>query len=98
MYGELYQYLILHKELHLPGVGTFLYEKKPAYIDITEKMVHPPGYSILFGQNNSIPPKSFFNWLGSKLNTSERDAVRRFNDFLYDLRNQLSSGSKLEWS
>lgn len=98
MYGELYQYLILHKELHLPGVGTLLYEKQPAHIDITEKMVYPPSHFISFEHNNSTPTKNFFSWLGAKLGTSERDAVRRFNDFLYDLRNQISTGNKLQWS
>lgn len=98
MYRELYQYLILHKQLNLPGIGTFAVEKKPADFDIADKMVRSPAYTITLLSASNIPPKNFFSWLGSRLSVSEREAVIQFNDFLFDLKKQLSSGYKLEWS
>lgn len=98
MYRELYQYLILNKQLNLPGIGTFSVEKKPADFDIADKMVKSPAYTITMLTASNIPPKNFFTWLSSRLSVSEREAVIRFNDFLFDLKNQLSSGKKLEWS
>jgi hypothetical protein len=98
MYGELYQYLILHQQLHLPGIGTFAVEKKPASLEFADKLVHPPAFSIVLSPDHYKPSKNFFYWLGTRLGISERDAVIRFNDFLFDLRNQLSAGSKLQWS
>jgi hypothetical protein len=98
MYRELYQYLILHKQLNLPGIGTFQVEKKPADFDIADKIVRSPAFTINMLAGNNIPSKNFFSWLGSRLSVSEREAVIRFNDFLFDLKKQLSSGNKLEWS
>lgn len=98
MYRALHQYLVLYKQLNLPGIGTLFIEKKPADFDIAAKLINPQVYSIALHADHSTPSKSFFNWLGSRLDISERDAVIRFNDFLFDLKKQLSSGNKLQWS
>jgi hypothetical protein len=98
MYGELYQYLILHKRLDLPGIGILQIEKKSAQFDVADKVVRPPAFTIALHEGSHTPSKRFFNWLGSKLGITERDAVIRFNDFLFTLKKELSSGHKLEWS
>jgi hypothetical protein len=97
MYGELYQYLILHRQLNLPGIGRLCIEKKPARFDVADKVINPPAFSIALQHDNSNPPKNFFNWLALKLGISDREAVIRFNNFLFDLKKQLSAGNKLEW-
>jgi hypothetical protein len=98
MYGELYQYLILHKQLELPGIGTLVVEKKPASLDVADKVINPQAYSIILQGSGNTPAKKFFHWLGSKLGITDRDAVIRFNDFLFDLKKELSSHNKLQWS
>lgn len=97
MYGELYQYLILHRQLNLPGIGRLCIEKKPARFDVADKVINPPAFSIALQHDNSNPPKNFFNWLALKLGITDRDAIIRFNDFLFDLKKQLAAGNKLEW-
>ena len=42
MYGELYQYLILHKQLNLAGYRQACIEKKPARFDVADKVINPP--------------------------------------------------------
>lgn len=98
MYGELYQYLILHKQLNIPGIGTFLLERKPADIDFVNKMANPPVYTIALHYGNSTPSKNVFNWLSSTLNISERDALTRFNDFALDIKDKVLAGDKLYWN
>lgn len=98
MYGELYQYLILYKQLHMPGIGTFALEKKSADFDVAAQVIHPPSYTIALHADHTTPAKNFFSWLSIKLDITERDAIIRFNDFLFDLKKQLSSGNKLQWS
>jgi hypothetical protein len=97
MYRELYQYLVLHKHLDLPGIGSLLIERKPAQVDIADKIINPPVFHIVWKQNTGTPAKKFFTWLGSRLDISERDAVIRFNDFLFEFKKQLSNGNNLEW-
>lgn len=98
MYGELYQYLILHKQLNIPGIGTFLLERKPADIDFVNKMANPPAYTIALHHGNTTPSKNVFHWLSSNLNISERDALTRFNDFALDIKDKILAGDKLHWN
>lgn len=98
MYGELYQYFILHKQLNIPGIGTFLLERKPADIDFVNKMANPPAYTIALHHGNTTPSKNVFNWLSSTLNISERDALTQFNDFALDIKDKVLAGERLQWS
>lgn len=97
MYGVLYQYLILHKQLNIPGIGIFQIERIPADIDFISKIVNPPAYSIALHHSNASPSQKIFSWLSDVQNISERDALSRFNDFAFELRNKIMSGEKLQW-
>ena len=97
MYRHLYEYLILNKQLSVPGVGTFLVERKPAGTDITHRQIKPPLYSISLNPGNETPGKRFFYWLADKLNIHYHEAIVRFNGFAYDLKNEVLSGNKVTW-
>jgi hypothetical protein len=97
MYGELYQYLILHKQLNIPGIGTFQVERKPADIDFIGKVVNPPAYTVALHHGNTTASKKVFSWLADAFNISERDALTRFNDFAFELRDKVIAGDKLQW-
>jgi hypothetical protein len=50
-------------------------------------------------QQESIKPSSkFFAWLGAVYNISEKDAIIRFNDFVFDLKKEINNGSRIEWN
>ncbi len=97
MYGELYQYFIQHKQLSVPGIGTFLLERKPAIADFPNRIINAPSYTIALQPNNAAPSKNFFSWLSQVYHISEREAVIRFNDFVYDIKQQLSRGDTVAW-
>ena len=97
MYGELYQYLVLHKQLNIPGIGTFQVERKPADIDFIGKVVKPPAYTVALHHGNTTASKKVFSWLSDVFNISERDALSRFNDFAFELRDKVMAGDKLHW-
>ncbi len=98
MYGELYQYLILHKQLNIPGIGTFLLERKPANIDFVNKIADPPAYTVALHHGNISPSKNVFSWLASTLNISEPDALNQFNNFALDIKDRVLAGDKLQWN
>jgi hypothetical protein len=98
MYGELYQYLILHKQLNIPGIGTFLVERKPADIDFVNKIVNPPAYTIALHHGNTTPSTNVFSWLASTLNISEPDALAQFNNFALDIKEKIIAGDRLQWN
>lgn len=97
MYDELYQLLILNKELIVPGIGNFLVNRKPAEANFLEKLIHPSLYSIELQKESGTPSKNFFFNLGELLNISGNDAIVRFNDFVLDLKQKITSGNDIHW-
>lgn len=97
MYVELYQYFVLHKRLNIPGIGTFLLERKPAISDFPNKIILPPSLNIALHHGNATPSKNFFTWLADALKISDRDAVIRFNDFAFELKRKISAGDRVQW-
>ena len=98
MYDKLYLYLLQHKELPVPGIGTFLLERKPAEGDFPNKQIKAPSYSIALQAASHVPGKDFFNWLASSLGITDREAIFRFNDFAFDMRRQISDGNVINWN
>ena len=98
MYAELYQYLISHNKLPVPGIGTFLVDRKPAANDFFSKRINPPVYSMSLHPVANTPSISFFNWLGNALHISDQDAVLHFNNFIVDVKQQISNGGIIDWN
>lgn len=98
MYPELYQYLLQHKKLSVPGIGTFLLERTPAQVDFPNKQVAAPVYAFSLQSTAPVPSGRFFTWLGAALGISQMDAVIRFNDFAFDMKKQVEKGHTIEWS
>jgi len=97
MYTELYQYLVQHKELPVPGIGTFLLQRKPATADFPGKKINPPSYAVLLQPGGRLPGQHFFNWLADKWNIPAREAVFRFNDFVLATIKQVGEGAVINW-
>ena len=97
MFEELYCFLIYHKELNVPGIGTFLLERKSARADFLNKCVHAPSYSVSFQNSGQSSLKKIFSWLANALNISDRDAVIQFNEFAFDLKKKIDEGNMIRW-
>lgn len=98
MYDKLYQYLIQHRELPVPGIGTFLLERKSAEVDFPNKSINPPSYIVTMQPGSHLPEKGFFNWLAQALGISDREAIFRFNDFAFEMKKQISDGAIIKWN
>lgn len=98
MYEELYQYLLLHNKLPVPGIGTFLLEKFPARMEFSNKRINPPAYTISLTVETALPPSGFFKWLANSLQVGEREAVVSFNDFVFDMKKKVDNGDCINWN
>jgi hypothetical protein len=98
MYETLYQYLIHHKRLAVPGVGTFLLERNSAEGDFVNKQIKSPFYSVSLQNTTISPPVNFFKWLAGAFHISDHDAIIRFNDFVFDLKRQIAGGDTINWN
>jgi len=97
MYQQLYQYLLQHHKLTIPGIGTLAVESTAAVYDFPNRSVNPHAYSISLLHGNDTPSKKVFAWLAQVFGISDRDAVMQFNDFAFELKKQLNDGRKVNW-
>lgn len=97
MYSDLYEYLLLHRHLSIPGVGGLELHRTAASSDFAQKQVKPPAFSIRFQPNSPGPSRKLFDWLAGRLNISSHEAIMKFNGFAYDLKSQVMSGKKVSW-
>jgi hypothetical protein len=97
MYETLYQYFIQHKNLIVPGVGTFLLERKPAVSDFVNRQINPPSYLVIVRTSPESPTIHFFKWLATALHISDHDAIIRFNDFVFETKKQINDGASIDW-
>ena len=86
MYPQLHEYLLQHKQLPVPGIGTFYVERQSAELDFINKRIMPPVYAIALKSGSQLPSPQFFKWLARALGITDRDAVFQFNDFVFDLK------------
>jgi hypothetical protein len=97
MYEYLYQYFILYKQLTIPGIGTFVLERKAAENDFLSKQFLAPSYSVLLQTSGRVPAQKFFDWLAASINTSHREAFEQFNAFVSETKEQIEQGNRVEW-
>lgn len=97
MFPELYTYLLKNNELTLQGVGTFHIEKSPARVDFPNRKAEAATYSVSMVQEMNVPGE-FYNWLGAVSGISSREAVVRFNNFVFDLKKKVNDGAVINWN
>lgn len=92
------KFLFLHHHVSLPGIGSFSIEKKPARINVTDRVIEPPSSVIRFSNENSPAEKIFYNFLAHELNIDELQAVRTFTDFNIHLQSDIKQNKSVEFS
>jgi hypothetical protein len=97
MFHILYQYLIQNKSVSLPGVGTLLLQNIPAISNFSNHVIEPPSHKIVFDDTQDAPSKSLFQYIALKLGLQEWEAIKKVNDFSYELKNQLKKGDEIIW-
>jgi hypothetical protein len=90
MYGYLYKYLVLQKKLSLPGIGVFRIDQVPSRVDFVNKKLYPFSPVIRFTQGTSMADKFFYRFISTSLNIDELEAIQRFNEFIFHLKEQFS--------
>lgn len=97
MIPTLNSYLIQHKSICIPGLGTIYLEKIPAINDFSNRQLLPPSYKFRFDKYFDAPDKEFFSFLASNQDMAEFEAIKLYNEFAYDLRDRIRKEEKFEW-
>ncbi len=82
-------YLLQHKSLSIPGLGTIYVERVPAQSDFINRQILAPSYHYRFDKYFDSPDKDFFTYLAHHRSMVDYEAIRWYNEWAYDLRNQI---------
>ncbi|MCO5237064.1 MAG: hypothetical protein M9933_12425 [Chitinophagaceae bacterium] len=97
MFHILHQYLIQNKSLSLPGLGTIALQYIPAISNFTDHVIEPPMQKVIFDDLNDAPDKTLFQYVSSKLQVEEWEAIKKVNDFSFELKNRLKQEGEIIW-
>lgn len=97
MYTTIYQYLIFHKQISLPGIGTICLQRTSPHLDYGNKIFTAPVYNFRLNTETDKPSKDFFIWLSEFSGITEWEAIKRLNDFSFDLKKNISSSAEVNW-
>ena len=90
-------YLLQHKSISIPGLGSMYIERIPAQTDFVNKRILPPDYIFRFDKYFDAPDKDFFSYLAQQMNRADYEAIKWYNEWAYELRNKIRDGEVVEW-
>ena len=97
MYSLLYQYLIIHKRLDLPGVGLLQVIDVPARYNAAEKKIYAPHPAIRYKEERMEIDENLYSWMATQLSTSVEAAQNQFHAFINNIIDELAKHNQLIW-
>lgn len=98
MTEALTSYLLQHKSISIPGLGTVYIERIPAQTDFVNKQILPPAYHFRFDKYFDAPDKEFFTYLAQQKDMADYEAIKWYNEWAYELRNRLRTDEEVKWA
>lgn len=95
MYSQIHKFLIQHKKVSIPGIGSFSFNNKTAFTNADGNILHAPLPTISFTSETALADKNFYTFLAKELHVEEIDAIKSFHEFTYHLKNDSSKAESL---
>jgi hypothetical protein len=87
---HLYKYLVLHRQLSIPQLGSFELQADAAHLDENTGLLHGPVERMIF--NDGVVHASeqqFYDFLTAETGQDERSVIKQFHEYAYLLRDAL---------
>jgi len=97
MYDVLNKYLVQHKSISIPGLGSIVAETIPAVSDFANKQLLPVQEKYRYDKYFDAPDREFFVYLSQQKNIADFEAIKWYNEFAFDLRNKIRMGEEVAW-
>lgn len=96
MTDVLVSYLLQHKSISIPGLGSMYIERIPAQTDFVNRRILPPDYHFRFDKYFDAPDKDLFTYLAKQQNIADYEAIKWYNEWAYALRSKLREGHPVD--
>ena len=97
MIDILNSYLVQHKSISIPGLGTLYLEKSAAAFAANSRQLLPPSFSYRFDKFHDTPHKAFFLFLAGQKSIPEYEAINMYNEFAAAFRNDIRQNEEAAW-
>lgn len=97
MIDILNMYLIQHKSINIPGLGTIFIEHLPATSDVGNQRILPPHFEFRFNKYFDTPDKEFFSYLSYQKGIADFEAIQLYNQFAQDFHTAIKQEDRAEW-
>lgn len=94
MKASLYNYLIQHQQLPIPGLGTIYVERVPARTDFRNQQILPPFIKFRFDPYFDAPDQGLFRYIAEKHAIEDFEAIRWYNEWAFALRTDIKNNLK----
>lgn len=88
-------YLIQQKKLSIPGVGTLRLVQHPAQLNVAEKRIEPPSFSVEVGAEEEVSIHQL-NFLNNTLGQKDEGSLQSLQSFGRAMHRQMNEGG-FEW-
>lgn len=97
MHFLLHQYLIIHKQLDLPGIGLLQVMDVPARYNAAEKKLYAPHPAIRCKAERMEVDSNVYNWMATQLATTVEIAQLEFHSFIDSMLSELTKHHQATW-
>lgn len=94
MKASLYNYLLQHQQLPIPGLGTIYVERVPARTDFRNQQILPPFIKFRFDPYFDAPDQGLFRYIAEKHAIEDFEAIRWYNEWAFALRADIKANLK----
>lgn len=96
MYPLILKYLLLNRQVSIPGVGYFEIQRIPAKLDFLHSTIKAPQEEIIFKNETALADKNFFKFLANEMQVDEIDSIKQFHEYAHYLKAEISQNSTVE--
>jgi hypothetical protein len=93
---QLARYLLKFHQVHIPSVGTIRLVPQPAVLDVANKQIHPPHYTIRYTEDGWLTRHQLY-YFSAQLHFDETATRNSLQDIGRQLKNQIEQ-APLTWS
>lgn len=97
MASVLNSYLVQHRNLSIPGMGTIYIDWEPASRSEEKGRWLPPVPVYRFDKFHDIPGKDFFHFIAERKKIPEHEAMKWYNEFAAALRSDVRTREEVRW-
>jgi hypothetical protein len=83
------KYLVSHRQVAIPSIGSFIVEHQPARYDVADKIISPPAVNMVYREDHSVAEDQV-EFLSNELKQDKATTIQQLSEFGKQVRKTLN--------